>query len=167
MGKEDIMKSSGIMVFPGTFDPFTKGHLDLVERAQHFCVELRILVFDNSAKTPVMLREDRMTLIRRAVEHLDHVIVVEGEGLLADYCKTHRVDAIVRGIRNAFQFEEECVMAELNKKLSGGVETLILSAAELRHVSSTLVREIARFGGDISSLVPESIKEDIERSYGR
>ncbi|HPY64735.1 MAG TPA: pantetheine-phosphate adenylyltransferase [Bacillota bacterium] len=156
----------GLAVFSGTFDPFTAGHLDLVERARRFCSELRIVVFDNSSKTPVMPKGDRMTLIGRAVEHLDNVTVDAGEGLLANYCILHGVDVIIRGVRNGFQFEEESVMAELNKRLSCGVETIFFPAAELRHVSSTLVREIARYGGDLGDLVPPEIKEDIEKAYG-
>jgi len=165
MRDEAIRQVPGLMVFPGTFDPFTLGHLDLVERARRFCHELRILVFDNSAKSPVMARRDRVSLIRRAVCHLDHVTVAEGSGLLAAYCVEHGVGAIVRGIRSAAQFDEESVMAGLNKKLGGGVETIIFSAAERRHVSSTLVREIARYGGDISDLVPGVIRVDIEKAY--
>ena len=107
-----------------------------------------------------------MTLIGRAVEHLDNVTIDAGEGLLADYCILHGVDVIIRGVRNGYQFEEETVMAELNKRLSYGVETIFFPAAELRHVSSTLVREIARYGGDLSDLVPPEIKEDIEKVYG-
>ncbi len=155
----------GLAIFTGTFDPFTAGHLDLVERARRFCMELRIVVFDNSAKTPVMPKEERMALIERAVAHLNNVTVDAGDGLLGDYCVRHRVDVIVRGVRNGFQFEEECAMAELNKRLSGGVETIMLPAAELRHVSSTLVREIARYGGDLGDLVPYVIKEDVEKAY--
>ncbi len=157
--------SLGLAVFPGTFDPFTTGHLDLVERVRRYCSELRIVVFDNDAKTPIMPKEDRITLIGRAVEHLDGVTVDRGEGLLADYCVRHGVDVIIRGVRNAFQFEEESVMAELNKRLSQGVETMIVPATELRNVSSTLVREIARYGGDLSGLVPDVIRNDVEQAY--
>lgn len=156
----------GLAVFSGTFDPFTAGHLDLVERARRFCLELRIVVFDNSSKTPVVSKDARMALITRAVGHLDNVTVDIGEGLLADYCIRHGVDVIVRGLRNGFQFEEESVMAALNKRLSGGVETVFFPAAEWRHVSSTLVREIARYGGDLGDLVPQAIKGDIEKAYG-
>mgnify|MGYP003760043679 CR=1 FL=1 len=165
MQKNESSGSISLAVFPGTFDPFTAGHLDLVERVRRFCSEMRIVVFDNDAKTPVMPKDARVALISRAVEHLDNVTVDRGEGLLADYCVRHGVDVIVRGVRNAFQFEEESVMAELNKRLGRGVETMLVPASELRHVSSTLVREIARYGGDLGELVPDAIRDDIEKAY--
>ncbi|HHW93629.1 MAG TPA: pantetheine-phosphate adenylyltransferase [Clostridiaceae bacterium] len=166
MQQNKLLGSFGLAVFPGTFDPFTAGHLDLVGRVRRFCSELRIVVFDNSAKMPVMPKGDRMKLIGRAVAHMKNVTVDRGEGLLADYCIEHGVDVIVRGVRDSFQFEEESVMAKVNKRLSHGVETILLPAGELQHVSSTLVREIARHGGELEGLVPDVIKDDIEKVYG-
>lgn len=152
-------------VFPGTFDPFTAGHLSLAERGHGLFDELVIAVFDNSAKNPRMKKDERLALIRRATAHLPGIRVEEAQGLLADWCRDRSISFILRGLRNTVQFDEESAMADANRLL-GGLETVFLPARpDLRYVSSTLVREIAGMGGDLTALVPASIKDDIARAY--
>ena len=154
------------MVFTGTFDPFTLGHLSLVQRAAHNCDQLLIVVFDNTKKKPLMTLHARADLIRRVVAKMPSVNVLEYDGLLVDFCRQHQIDAIVRGVRSSIQFEEEETMAQINWKLGGGTDTVLLPArSELRHISSSMVREIARLGGDIKDFVPDMIEADILANY--
>lgn len=154
------------MVFPGTFDPFTAGHLSIVRRAAGLCDELVVAVFDNYSKRPVMKREDRVCLIRKALADLPLVTVVAFDGLLVEFCRENNIGTVIRGIRDPSQFEEEQTMAEINRRIGQGIETLFLPAwSELRHVSSSAVREIAKLGGDITGFVPGLIEEDIVKSY--
>lgn len=166
MYAKDNVYAKHRMVFPGTFDPFTLGHLSIVQRAAPLCDQLLIVVFDNSRKKPVMTRQDRTELIRRAVDQMPEIHVMEYEGLLVDFCRQYRIDAIVRGVRSFIQFEEEQTMAEINWKIGGGTDTVFLPArSELRHISSSMVREIARLGGDIKDFVPDMIEADILAHY--
>ena len=166
MYTKDHVYAKHRMVFPGTFDPFTRGHLSIVQRAAPLCDELLIVVFDNIQKVPVMKRGDRAALIRKTVHHMPAVKVYEYEGLLVDFCKQYSIDAIVRGVRSSVQFEEEQAMAEINWRIGDGTDTVFLPAlSELRHISSSMVREIARMGGDLKGFVPEIIEADIIGGY--
>jgi len=155
------------IVFPGTFDPFTVGHLSVAERAAGLCGQLVIAVFDNGAKSPLMTRGERADLIRKAVGHLEGVLVEEAGGLLVDFCHERGIRLIVRGIRNSSQLEEEAAMAALNRRLGQGIETLFIPALpEHQSISSTAVREIARLGAEIGDLVPPSIRLEVAEVYG-
>jgi pantetheine-phosphate adenylyltransferase len=166
MYAKDNVYAKHRMVFPGTFDPFTLGHLSIVQRAAPLCDQLLIVVFDNSQKKPVMTRQARADLIRRVVDQMPAVNVLEYDGLLVDFCRQYQIDAIVRGVRSSIQFEEEETMAQINWKLGGGTDTVLLPArSELRHISSSMVREIARLGGDIKDFVPDMIEADILANY--
>lgn len=155
------------MAFPGTFDPFTLGHLSIIQRVSLLCDELLVVVFDNPQKMPVMARHDRADLIRRAVHHMSAVRVMEYDGLLVNFCKDEGVDTIVRGVRSGVQFAEEQAMAEINWRIGDGTDTVLLPAlADLRHISSSMVREIVSMGGDIKGFVPDLIEADIVKAYG-
>lgn len=155
------------MVYPGTFDPFTKGHFSVVERALLLCDELHVVAFDNSRKTSILTRTQRAGLIRKALAHLPEVKVGHSDGLVVDYCLCHEITLIVRGVHGPLSFEDELMMADINRLIGGGIETVFLpSVAQTRSLSSSIVREIARLGGDISGMVPDSILSDIERDYG-
>ena len=155
------------MVFPGTFDPLTKGHLNIIERALTLCDELVVAVFDNGHKTPVIPMEKRVALIRKALTTYPSVFVTGASGLLVHFCREQGIDTIVRGVRGAVQCEEESRMAEINHLLNERVETILLpSRAAFHHLSSSLVREIAGLGESIAALVPEEIYDEITALYG-
>lgn len=155
------------MVFPGTYDPFTKGHLNVVERAILLCDELVIAVFDNSHKTTVVPIEKRVEWIRKALADYPAVKVLAADGLLVHFCEKHGIDTIVRGVRGPVQFEEEIQMAEINRMLDVRVETIFLpSYSSYRNLSSSLVREIARLGESVASFIPEAILDEVASLYG-
>lgn len=156
------------IVFPGTFDPFTAGHLDVARRALLICDELYIAVFDNSNKVPVADRARRVDLIRKSLDYMDQVKVIAADGLLVDFCLQHGIATIVRGIRNLSQYEEEEAMAQINRLMGKGIDTMFLPALPgMRHVSSSLVRELLRLGAEVEDLVPPAIKSDIVDIYGK
>ena len=168
MTGSDELKEIRKMVFPGTFDPFTCGHLDVVKRALSLCDQLYVAVFDNANKLPVADRSSRLAWIRKAVSPYPAVRVFSFDGLLVDFCRRYGVRTIVRGVRGASQYEEEQVMAEVNRRLGGGIETIFLPALpDKRHLSSSVVRELLRWGGDITGMVPPEIEADLVEPYGK
>jgi pantetheine-phosphate adenylyltransferase len=151
-----------IAVCPGSFDPVTYGHLDIIRRAAALFGEVIILVVTNPDKRCVFTAEERCDMIRRVVEDLPNVKVDSYGGLLADYCREHGAAAIVKGLRAVSDFEYEFQMALANKKLLPEADTLFLTTnAENMYLSSSLVRQIASLGGDISPFIPEEIREEI------
>ncbi|MGI6157141.1 MAG: pantetheine-phosphate adenylyltransferase [Saccharofermentanales bacterium] len=156
------------LMFSGSFDPWTMGHMRVVERVAPLCGTLYVVVFDNVRKRTVLSAEDRARLIREACRSHRNVVVDIDHGLLVDYCERMHIDAIVRGVRDATHFQEELIMADANRHLSDGIETLLLPArgAE-RFISSSLVRELVGWGRDVRGLVPECIRATIETAYAR
>ncbi len=151
-------------VYPGSFDPFTLGHLDILERACALFGEVKVAVLHNSRKRCFFTLDERLAFIRSAIEarNLSNASAEAFEGLLADYIKIERADCVLRGIRGAIDYEYEAAMAALNKRLYPKCETVVLMASpEHIAVSSSMVREIGRLGGDIGSLVPEANRETI------
>ena len=144
-------------VFPGSFDPFTLGHVDIVNRALQLCDELIIAVGENSEKKYLFSLEQRISFISNTC--LDPKIKVASyKGLTIDFCKTIEATALLRGLRNPADFEFEKSVAQINRRLSG-IETLfLLTASDLAYISSSVVREIMIHGGDYSSLVPKAVK---------
>ena len=160
------LKDRKSMVFPGTLDPFTAGHLDVAERALKLCDRLYVAVFDNSRKKPAADRFLRASWIRKVFDGCPQVQVIPLDGLLVDFCRQNEVKTIVRGVRSGAQFEEEAAMAEVNRRIGGGVDTLFLpSLPDKRHLSSSLVRELLRLGGDIEGKVPAVIESEVIESY--
>jgi pantetheine-phosphate adenylyltransferase len=160
------MDAKRTVVFGGTFDPFTLGHLRIVEQALSFADEIVIAVCENSQKRPKLSADERVELIRRAVTPLSSVRVEKCVGLLTAFCKAESIRVAVRGIRSAAHFEEEQVMSEINRRLYPELVTIMIpTAPELAHVSSSAVREIARYGGDLHGWVPVEILEDIAEAY--
>lgn len=152
------------VICPGSFDPVTRGHIDIINRAARMfdCVIVGVLV--NSAKIPSFSIEERISFLKEATKELDNVRVVSFDGLLAEYCRQNNVDAVVRGLRAVSDFEYEFQMALTNKKLNPQLETIFLSAdADAMYLSSSMVREVASMGGDISNFVPECIHDKIVR----
>ncbi len=150
------------VICPGSFDPVTLGHLDIIKRASKMFGKVYIAVLVNSSKTPSFSIEERIELLSDAVKGLDNVEIVSFEGLLAEYCRQHGVDAIVKGLRAVSDFDYEFQMAMANKKINPGLETIFLTAdSDSMYLSSSMVREIGSMGGDISNFVPECVHDRI------
>ena len=157
-------------ICPGSFDPITLGHLDIIRRASGLFDRVIVVVMTNAAKTPLFSQDERVDLIGRVIkeEGLLNVEVDSYNGLLADYAKARQADAIVKGLRAMSDFEYEFQMALTNRKLNSHAETVFLTTtAEHMYLSSSLVKEVAHFGGDISGFVPSCILGDIMKKYGR
>src|ERR687896_132062 len=144
---------------PGTFDPVTNGHLDIIERAAQRFDALIVGVLDNPSKQPLFGAEERVTLLKEVTNGLGSVEVEAFSGLLVDYAKRRGADVVVKGLRAVTDFEYEIQMAQMNHSLSR-LETLFMTAApQWSFLSSSLIKEVARFGGDVSGLVPPIVAE--------
>ncbi len=144
---------------PGSFDPVTNGHVDVINRAAGLYDELVVAVLVNPGKAGLFSVDERMDLLRDAVAELPNVRVDSFEGLLVDYCKSHDIPVIVKGLRAVSDFEYELQMAQMNRELAG-IETLFVpTAPQVGHLSSSLIKQIATFGGDVSTLVPEAVHD--------
>ena len=149
-------------VCPGSFDPITFGHLDIIERASKQFDEVIVTVFVNRNKRGLFSVEERLELISSNVRHLGNVKVDSGSGLLVDYCKENSVTSIVKGLRAVTDFDYELQMAQVNLQASG-VETMFMATAPAHSfLSSSLVKELAHYGGDVSSMVPKIVNEALK-----
>lgn len=149
------------MMYPGSFDPVTRGHLDIITRASAMCDELIVAVLHNPDKRGAIAVSGRVRLLEKACAHLDNVRIVTGSGLTVDCARAYGASCLVRGVRPLGDFESEYSMAQINRMLSG-VETLLMTTSETcAGISSSIVRQIASFGGDIDGLVPEGLAQDI------
>lgn len=144
-------------LYPGSFDPFTNGHLDVVSRAAKIFDKVTVAVLENRAKRGSNLfdLEERLSIIREATAHLETVSVDSFQGLTADYARRRHARVLVRGLRAVSDFEFELQIAHLNRQLNSSLETVfIMAATRWSYVSSTMVKEVASYGGDVSKLVP-------------
>lgn len=158
---------SRVGVYAGSFDPFTRGHEDLIARSLGFLDRLVVGVAVNVQKQPLFSLEERVALIRGAV-HDARVTVQAFEGLLVDFARAVGATVFVRGLRAVSDFEYEFQMALMNRNLDPGIETVFLMPAfDLTYVSSSLVREVARFGGDVAALVHPTVNEALRRKFAR
>jgi pantetheine-phosphate adenylyltransferase len=156
-----------IAVYPGSFDPITKGHEDLIHRSLEFVDQLIVAVAVNVSKQPLFSLEERVALIEAAVTD-KRVEVQSFEGLLAEFAKKVGAAVIVRGLRAVSDFEYEFQMALMNRNLAPKLETVFLVPAfDLTYLSSSLVREVARFGGDVSSLVHPAVQKALKRKFAK
>lgn len=155
-------------IYPGSFDPVTYGHLDVIRRAADIFDELTISVLNNVKKTPLFSVEERVKILREATKDLKNVTVESFSGLLVDYAKEKNIHVVVRGLRAITDFEYELQNAQTNRLLSGEkLDTMFLTTSlEYAYLSSTTVKEIASFGGDISACVPEFVADEIYKKYG-
>jgi pantetheine-phosphate adenylyltransferase len=145
-------------IYPGTFDPITNGHLDVIERSARLFDRLIVALLRNADKAPLLTLEERQDVARRVVEPYPNVSVESFDGLLVDYCRARGARAIVRGLRALSDFEYEFQMALMNRRLEPGVETVFMMPSEAySYVSSRLVKEVAQLGGDVSGLVPPAV----------
>lgn len=153
-----------IGICPGSFDPITKGHLDIIRRASALFDKVIVLVVHNPAKHPAFTPGERVDMIERSIPDLTNVEVDVYGGLLADYCRIKNANAIIKGLRAVSDFEYEFQMALTNKKLNPQCETVFLTtSAENMYLSSSIVKQVAQFGGDIGDFVPRQVLYDIER----
>ena len=151
-----------IAVCPGSFDPVTLGHLDIMQRASQLFDRVIVLVSVNSKKSPSFTPEERVEMIKRTAGHLKNIEVETFDGLLADFVRQKKATAIAKGLRAVTDFEYEFQMALANKKLCPEAETVFLvTRSENMYLSSSVVKQIASFGGDISGFVPPQIKDFI------
>ena len=156
-----------IAVYPGSFDPITKGHEDLIRRSLAFVDRVVVAVAVNVAKQPLFTLEERVGLIRETVR-LPGVDVQSFEGLLVEFARRIGASVIVRGLRAVSDFEYEFQMALMNRNLDPKLETVFLVPAfDLTYLSSSLVREVARFGGDVSQLVHPAVQQALKRKFAR
>ena len=155
-----------VAVYPGSFDPITKGHEDLIHRSLEFVDQLIVAVAVNVAKQPLFTLEERVALIKQTVS--GKVDVQSFDGLLAEFAKHVGASVIVRGLRAVSDFEYEFQMALMNRNLAPGIETVFLVPAfDLTYLSSSLVREVARFGGDVSQLVHPKVQQALKRKFAK
>ena len=153
-----------IAVYPGTFDPITYGHIDIIERASKIYDKLVIGVLDNFAKTPLFSAKERVNIIKKVIVDFPNVRVTAFGGLAVDFARENNATVILRGLRLITDFEYELQMAQTNRKLAPEVDTSFLfTSLQYSYVSSTNVREIAKFGGDVSELVPDFVAEELKR----
>jgi pantetheine-phosphate adenylyltransferase len=153
-----------IAIYPGTFDPLTNGHLDLIHRGSKIFDQLIVAILKNSEKTPLFTLAERTDMLKKGVADLPNVQVDTFEGLLVDYARRQNASAVLRGIRAVSDYEYELQMALMNRKLDPHIETIFMMPAEAySYLSSRLVREIARLGGSVHGLVPPFVEERLRQ----
>lgn len=154
------------VVFPGTFDPITNGHRDLIERASHMFGRVIVGIAENKRKTPFFSLEERVDMVKVVLSHVKNVEVLGFDTLLVEFSKQHKATAIIRGLRVVSDFEYEFQLANMNRRLEPDIETIFLTPAEkYSFVSSTLVREIASLNGDVSPFVHETVVKRLKKRF--
>lgn len=157
-----------IVICPGSFDPVTLGHLDIISRASKMFDKVIVAVSVNLAKTPAFTIEERINMLKKVTADLPNVEIDGLTGLLANYAKSKNATALVKGLRAVSDFEYEFQMSLMNKKLNNDLETIFLTtSSEYMYLSSNIVRQVASLGGDISNFVPPEISEEIFEKLNR
>lgn len=153
-------------VCPGSFDPVTMGHLDIFTRAATHFEEIVVLVTGNPAKhSGLFTIEERMELIREVTADIPNLRVDNWGGLLVDYTSEHQIGALVKGLRSSLDYEYELPMAQMNRRLTGVDTFFLLTDEKYGYVSSSLCKEVAKYGGDVSGLLPESVNREVKDRY--
>ncbi|MEW5837957.1 MAG: pantetheine-phosphate adenylyltransferase [Pseudomonadota bacterium] len=154
------------VIYPGTFDPITYGHIDVIQRAARMFGQVIVAVAENSSKNSVFSHDERTAMARSALQSVDGVRVDAFSGLLVDFARAHETHTVVRGLRAVSDFEYEMQLAAINRRLDARMETVFMTPAEnLNFLSSTLVREIARLGGDVSEFVPPNVVAALKAKF--
>ncbi|MBN1114872.1 MAG: pantetheine-phosphate adenylyltransferase [Oligoflexia bacterium] len=155
-----------IAVYPGSFDPVTSGHIDIIQRAKPFFYSLHILVAENPSKSTLFSIDERVEMIKSATSAEKNIIVSSFSGLVVDYARKVNAKAIVRGLRAVSDFDYEFQMATMNRRLAPDIETIFFTTrGKFFYISSSMIKSIAQNGGDISSFVPESIEQKIINKF--
>ena len=155
-----------IAVVPGSFDPITNGHLDIIKRAADVFDVVYVAVLNNSAKNPLFSIDERMELIAEVTKHIPNIKIESSSGLLIDYAKSKNAKAIVRGLRAVSDFEYEMQITSMNRVLDENIETFfIMTKNQYSFLSSSIVKEVAKYGGNISELVPKAIEDALKEKY--
>jgi len=150
-------------IYPGSFDPFTNGHLDILERSLRLFKEVTVLVAGSSRKTKLLSVEERVELIRETVKDMPNVTVESTTGLIMEYAHQHKVRAVIRGLRTPSDFEYEYMMATMNKNIHPECETVFMMTSQgLYFVSSSMIKELHTYGGDISPYVPAPVLQKLK-----
>lgn len=153
-------------IYPGSFDPVTLGHLDIIKRSSKVVDELVIGVLVNKNKKPTFTIEERLDMIREAVKGIPNVTVQYFEGLTVEFAKKNNADVIIRGLRAVTDFESEMQIAQTNHSIDTGIDTMFLTTSlEYAFLSSTIVKEVAFYGGDVSSFVPGNVEKMLKKRY--
>jgi pantetheine-phosphate adenylyltransferase len=156
------------VIYPGTFDPITNGHTDLIERAGRMFDEIVVAVAYNPKKQPLLNLEERCELVRKATAHVPNVTVTGFSNLLAEFVREQNATVILRGLRAVSDFEYEFQLADMNRRLAPEIESVFLTPANhLSYISSTLIREIASLGGDISEFVDPAVAEALKQKFSQ
>lgn len=151
-------------IYPGSFDPVTYGHIDIIQRSAKIVDELIVGVLNNKAKMPLFSVEERVRMLKEVTKDLPNVKIVPFDGLLVDFAVSLEADVIIRGLRAITDFEYELQMSQTNHKMQSSIETMFLTTSiEYSYLSSTTVREIAAFGGDVSQFVPEAVALELKK----
>lgn len=155
-------------IYPGSFDPVTYGHMDIIERSHNLVDELIVGVLCNKAKMPLFSAEERVKMLKEVTKDLGNVKVVPFDGLLVEFARQQKARLVIRGLRAITDFEYEIQMSQTNHKLEPEVETMFLTTnLKYSYLSSTIVREVAAFGGDISQFVPETVAKSIKEKMSQ
>jgi pantetheine-phosphate adenylyltransferase len=154
------------VIYPGSFDPLTNGHLDVIQRATKLFDKVIVAVAQNESKSPLFTLNDRVELVRKSTAHLPQVETDSFDGLLVDYVERRGGQAVVRGLRAVSDFEFEFQLALMNRKLNERIETIFMMPKDTyTFLSSRIVKEIARLGGDVSSFVPEPVQTELKKKF--
>jgi pantetheine-phosphate adenylyltransferase len=152
---------------PGSFDPPTNGHIDVIERSARHFDGVVVAVIANPSKQPLFTLEERTEMLKEALNHLDNIEIASFDGLLVDLAKRQGLNVIVKGLRAVSDFEYELQMAQMNEELSPGLDTMFLTAKpEWAFLSSSLVKEVAKFGGAVANMVPPGVAEALSQRFG-
>lgn len=155
------------VVCPGSFDPITNGHLDIIERASYLFEEVTVLVLINEAKQGLFTIDERIELIGESVSKMKNVTVDSYSGLLVDYCEQNSIHAIVKGLRAVSDFDYELQMAQMNGNLTGVDTVFIPTSPDYTFIASSLIKEVAKHGGEVTGLVPMNVLRALDTRYGR
>jgi pantetheine-phosphate adenylyltransferase len=155
-----------IGIYPGSFDPLTLGHLDIIERARNICDKLIIAAARNIQKKPLFTIEERLEMIRQCCTSMNNIEIVTFDGLLADFCVKNNVSIIAKGVRTKMDLDYEYAVAVMNRKLAPETETVfLLSRSEHTFISSSLVKEVASYGGDVTTVVPQFVNQKLIEKF--